>query len=263
MKSKKTLSLYLGLLALVLLLMATLRILNRREPMETGPRDYPEIKEEHVLRIAIEYNSNSYHVSGDTLAGEDYDLCKLIEKKSGLKVEIYPEMNLNNSLDGLKERRIDVVARNIPITSVGKEEFRFTNPINRSRLVLVQRTMEANGGKEPIRNQLDLGGKNIYIQQGSAARLRIENLSVEMADSIFIKEEPLYGEEQLIIKVAKGEIDYAICEEKIAQKLVKLYPEIDILTAVGFTQLRGWAVRPESTILLDSLNAWLETGTDE
>ena len=234
--TKKILPLYIGLLAITVILMVMLYCFNKEVTTEQLPRDYEQIREEGVLRVAIEYNSNSYYVSGDSLAGEDYELCKQIERKSGLKVDIYPEMNLNNSLDGLRTGRVDIVARDIPITITGKEDFRFTEPVNRTKYVLVQRIADANDGIEPLRNQLELGGKTIYIQQGSPARLRIQNLSEEMADSIHLKEDPLYGEEQLIILVAKGEIDYAICGEITAQKLASFYPAIDFLTAISFTQ---------------------------
>ena len=60
-----------------------------------------------------------------------------------------------------------------------------------------------------------------------------------------------------MIMVAKGDIDYAVCDQQIARMTQKKLPEVDILTDVSFTQLQSWAVRKDSPVLLDSLNSWL------
>ena len=54
--------------------------------------------------------------------------------------------------------------------------------------------------------------------------------------------------------VAKGDIDYAVCDQQIARVSKGNLPEIDIDTDISFTQLQSWAVRKDSPILLDSLN---------
>ena len=129
MRSKKLLILYAFLLIVAVVTMVQLWRLNQR-PQEIGPRDYPEIKEEGILRMITEYNQSGYFVSGDTV--------------------------------------------------------------------------------------------------------------------------------QLMIMVAKGDIDYAVCDQQIARMTQKKLPEVDILTDVSFTQLQSWAVRKDSPVLLDSLNSWLQ-----
>jgi membrane-bound lytic murein transglycosylase MltF len=57
--------------------------------------------------------------------------------------------------------------------------------------------------------------------------------------------------------VASGEIEYTVCDEKVALQLSEELPEIDIETDISFTQIESWAVRIDSPILLDSVNSWL------
>lgn len=257
MKPLNRLTIYISLLALAVLTMLGIRLfIKSKQP--AGPRDLAEIRQEGILRMGIEYNKGSYYVSGDSIAGFEYELCKAIEKRSGLKVEIYPEANLNNCLQALLEQRLDVIARPMPITLSYKETFSFTTPLFTNRLVLIQRSAEANNGIQPIRNQLELARKKVYIPVNSASRQRLENLTIEIADTIYLEEDSLYGEEQLIMRVARNEIDYAICSENIARNFIKEYPNLDILTAVGFNQFRGWALRKDSPELLDSINHWLK-----
>ncbi|MCL1943355.1 MAG: transporter substrate-binding domain-containing protein [Candidatus Azobacteroides sp.] len=263
--SYKQITIYAALLLIVVLLILLLKEYGNRDNKvgnavigDPGDRDYTEIKEDGVLRVVTEYNTMGYFVSGDTISGFQYDLAKLFGKKMGLQVEIYPEMDLKKSIDGLIRGDYDVIARNIPVTSELRKELNFTQPIMLNKQVLVQRTAKYNNGIQPIRNQLGLAGKTLYIPENSPSLLRIHNLSVEIGDTVQVKEMEKYESEQLIIMVAKGDIDYAVCDEAIAQKNKSRFPEIDIETDISFTQLQAWAVRKNSPELLDSLNAWIE-----
>ncbi len=257
-KRKKLLIIYLFLLGIVLITMATLGLsIHKKEPL--SPKDYPEIKKEGVLRIMTEYNPTDYFVEGDTTLGFQYELSQAIAQLSGLEVQIYLEMNLEKSFEELNAQQVDIIARNIPITSENKETYLFTEPIILNKQVLVQRTAEANNGIKPIRNQIYLGKRTLHIPKDSPALLRIKNLEQEIGDTIYIKEDELYSDEQLIIQVAKGDIDLAVCNQQNAERMQKQYPEIDIQTDISFTQLQSWAVRKDSPILRDSLNQWLNS----
>ena len=183
----------------------------------------------------------------------------MIGEESGLAVELYPEINLAKEpgrpeRTAVRHRGHSEIAR----PTQNKQSYNFTEPIRLNRQVLVQRKASYNGGKEPIRNQLDLAQKRLHIIPDESTQLRIKNLSHEIGDTIYTIEEELYGYEQLIILVAKGEIDFAVCNQDIARQMSQTYPEIDIETDISFTQFQSWAVRKESIVLLDSLNSWLE-----
>lgn len=254
---KKLLIVYIVLLGIVLVTMASLYRIRKAEPLP--PKDYPEIQAEGVLRMMTEYNPTGYFVDVDTTLGFQYELCQEIAKLSGLEVQVHLEMSLEKSFELLDAQEVDVIARNIPITSENREQHLFTEPIVLNKQVLVQRTAEANQGIEPIRNQIHLGRKTLYIPKDSPALLRIKNLEHEIGDTIYIKEDVLYSDEQLIMQVAKGDIDFAVCNQQEAERMAKQYPEIDIQTDISFTQLQSWAVRKDSPLLLDSLNRWLNT----
>ena len=254
MKSRKLLVVYIILLVCILIVMFRLWP-YKKEPV--APRDYPEIKEEGILRMVTEYNQSGYYIAGDTIEGFQYELSQAIAALSGLEVQTQLEMSLAESFRELSDNQCDVIARNIPITSEIKEDYLFTEPIVFNKQVLVQRTKEANNGIQPIRNQLDLAQKTLYIPKNSPALLRLQNLAHEIGDTIYVKEDELYSSEQLAIMVAKGDIDYAVCDQQIARLSKENLPEIDIDTDISFTQLQSWAVRKDSPILLDTLNSWL------
>ena len=224
---------------------------------EVAVRDYPQIREEGILRLITEYSQSGYFVDGDTLSGFQYELGQAIANLTGLEVQIQLEMSLAESFKELSDNECDVIARNIPVTAELKEHFLFTEPIVFNKQVLIQRIDTWATAQPLIRNQLDLAGNTLYIPKNSPAQLRLSNLAHEIGDTLYIIEDPLYAGEQLAILVAKGDIDYAVCDQQIARTIKNQLPEIDMDTDISFTQLQSWAVRKDAPILLDSLNSWL------
>ena len=237
------------LLVAALFLMVMLHTVSRKAGLAL-PRDFPQIAKSGELNIVTDYNPIGYHVSGDTVAGFQYGLIKALERDWKLKVNIFLENSLDENLLGLEQGKYDIVARNIPVNTHLRRQFGFTGSINLNKQVLVQRKLA------PIRQHLDLAKKTIHVHKDSPVILRLQNLSHEIGDTIFVVQNDLYETEQLVMMVAGGDIDFTVCDEVLARKLAQEMPEIDVDTDISFTQLESWAVRKDSPVLLDSLNAW-------
>jgi membrane-bound lytic murein transglycosylase MltF len=264
MKRRKLLTVYLCLLFLAVATMCSLWWFNQKRANNLIlPRDYTEIRAEGILRIITEYSTAGYYISGDTIEGFQYELSQAIARIAGLEVQTLLEMSLSESFSALDENKADVIARNIPVTSEIRAKYLFTDPIVMNKQVLIQRTREANKGMEPLRNQLALAKKTVYIPHNSPALLRLQHLEHEIGDTIYMIEEPAYSSEQLAIMVARGDIDFAVCDLQAARIYKRDFPEIDIDTDISFTQLQAWAVRPGSPVLADSLNNWLRKIREE
>ena len=249
---------YLIPVIIVLALLFCFRRCDNQQKQPLPPRDYADIIREGVLRVATEYNSISFYVDGDTVAGFNYELIQAFARDKGLRVDISPYMSFEDRLRGLSEDRYDVIAYGILATSKLKDSLLLTSPIVLNKQVLVQRKATVENDSLYIRSQLDLAQKTLHVIKGSPSILRIQNLGNEIGDTIYIKEIEKYGPEQLISLVAHGDIDYAVCDESIAQAAADSLPQIDINTAISFTQFYSWAVSKQSPVLLDSLNAWLD-----
>lgn len=254
---KKTRLLKYIILGAVATLIATF-MLPEKEVHKGHPRDYAEILADGTLRAATEYNSISFYVDGDTLAGFHYELIAAFARDHGLKVDFIPEMSFNERLEGLSEGKFDVVAYGILATSELKDSLLLTRPIVLNKQVLVQRKTDSPNDSLFITNQLELAGKTLNVVEGSPSILRIRNLGNEIGDTIYVNEIKKYGPEQLIALVAHGDIDYAVCDESIARAAADSFPQIDTSMAISFTQFHSWGVSKLSPILADSLNAWLD-----
>lgn len=248
---------YFLLVVTVLAVIFLFRQCGRQERPTGHPRDYAAIVKEGLLRVATEYNSIGFYVDGDTVSGFHYELIQAFARDKGLKAEITPVMSFNERLEGLSTGHYDLIAYGILATSEWKDSLLLTSPIVLNKQVLIQREEKEENDSLYIRSQLDLAGRTLHVIKGSPSILRIRNLGSEIGDTIYVKEVEKYGSEQLIAMVAHGDIDYAVCDETIARAAADSLPQIDINTAISFTQFYSWAVSKQSPILLDSLNSWL------
>lgn len=230
--------------------------LDKDEPVG-HPREYQEIAADGTLNVATEYNSISFFVDGDTVTGFHYELIEAFARSKGMKAKITPVMSFEQRLEGLSNGTFDLIACGLPATSELKDSLLLTDPIFLNKQVLVQRKAQGENDSLFIKSQLDLAGKTLHVVKGSPAILRIRNLGNEIGDTIFVNEIDKYGSEQLIALVAHGDIDYAVCDESIARAATDSLPQLDINTAISFTQFYSWGVSKQSPVLLDSLNAWL------
>ena len=247
-----------GVLVLCLIgFFSILTLLNHQEEV-VAPRDYPEIKEEGVLRAITEYNSVSYQSVNDTLSGFHYELLQAFAAEQGLKVEVTPAMSIKERFSGISTGAYDVLAYHMLVTQEGKDTLLYTHPILLSKQVLVQRKQTDEQDTTYIKNPLQLGHKTIYLVKDAPFKLRIRNLSNEIGDTIYIQEIEKYGSEQLLALVANKDIDYMVCDEHIALSAQKDFPDLDISLPISFTQFYAWGVNQNSPILLDSLNHWID-----
>lgn len=223
-------------------------------------RDYNEIVASDTLRVTMEYNAFSITEGNDSIEGFYLELVQAFARDHHLQLQVMPEMSIARRLQGLQEGRYDVIADGIPITAERDDSLLLiSRPIMRSYQVLVQRKpLNAEDSAKYISSQIMLAGKTLHIIKDSPVMMRINNLMSEIGDNIHIESVDKYGAEQLIALVAHSDIDYAVCDQRIALLATDSLPNIDISIPIGFSQFYAWGINPHSPILCDSINVWLE-----
>jgi len=226
--------------------------------------DLDSIRSRGKLIAITDFNSTNYFIYKGEPMGFHYELLKSFSDHIGIDLEIVSENHIDKAFEMLNTGKADLLAIGLTVTSSGKNDVVFTEPIDETRQVLVQRkprnwrSLTADAvDKKLIRNQLGLAGKTIYVQYGSSHVERLKTLASEIGDSINIVEVP-YESEKLIENVVKGIVDYVVCDENIALVNSTYYPDIDVSTPVSFPQNLAWGVRKNnSDQLLNELNRWI------
>ena len=198
--------------------------------------------------------------------GFNYELLRAFSDYIGIDIEIIGENNLEQSMNMLNSGEADLIAIGLTVSNSRKKDITFSEPVDVTRQILVQRrpnnwrSMTADDiDRKLIRNQLGLAHKTIYVQKGSSHVERIRTLAGEIGDSINIIEVP-YNSEKLIEFVAKGEINYAVCDENVALVNATYYSNIDVRTPVSFPQKLAWGIRKnDSDQLRAVLNNWIKS----
>ena len=226
--------------------------------------DLDSIRNRGKLIAVTDFNSTNYFIYKGEPMGFNYELLKSFSDYIGIDLEIITENHLDKAFNMLKSGEADLLAIGLTVNSSRKKEIVFTEPIDETRQVLVQRkprnwrslTVD-DIDRRLIRNQLGLADKTVYVQDGSSHAGQLAALAKEIGDSINIIEVP-YESEKLIQNVAKGEIDYTVCDESMALVNSTYYPDIDVSTPVSFPQNLAWGVRKtNSEALLAQLNRWI------
>lgn len=223
--------------------------------------DYARIKQVNTLRVIVEPNTMSYQVVDiDSIAG----LQALMIKQFALdhqidRVEFINEPNLSAAIDSLLQNKVDILAWHIPIYNQMRQKISYSIPVFTSRQMLIQRKENPADSTAFIRNQLELANQEVYILPGAFYRQRLNNLSSEIGDSIYTKEIPNAVPTDLLNMLVERHINYAVCDEFVARVLLKKteFKDLDMSTAISFTQNYSWALNPNTPILCDSINAWL------
>ncbi len=240
---------------------------GKKTVTEADRIDLNEMKASGKIRVVTAYNSVDYFIYKGRPIGYQFELLQELSNHLGLKLDISVSNDVKKNFDDLLARKVDLIAMDLTVTRSRSYKIAFSEPHCFTRQVLVQRKQEKDkkneeksnkqGFNKLIRNQLDLAGKSIYVQENSSYAERLRALANEIGDSINVIEIPDYEVEQLIGLVASGEIPYTVCDENLARVNKNYYNNIDVETPISFPQKIAWAMRPESQSLQDVVNKWL------
>ncbi len=228
------------------------------------PRDLDKILADGKIKAVTNISQTSYFIYKGEPMGFHFELLKRFADHLELELEIIASNDIDEGLEYLREGEADLVAIGLSVSADRKEMMRFTEPLMQTTEVLVQRkpngwsrmTADAVGSKL-VRNQLDLAEKTVYVQKGSSYAQRLYSLERESGMDIGIIEVP-YDAEELARQVARGEIEYTVCDDYMSNIIGSLFPELDLNTPVSFPQNIAWSVRKEGTdALLAELNDWI------
>lgn len=222
-----------------------------------------KVLETGVLRVVTDFSSTSYFIYRGQPMGYQYEMLQELANHLGVRLEVNVNNDIEKQFEMLQEGEVDLIAVNLTITKDRREKVAFTVPHTQTRQVLIQRKPEnwqrltiVELEDSLIRNQLDLANKTIHIQKNSSYAKRLKSLSDEIGDSIAIIEMDK-GDEQLIEMVSKGEIEYTVCDEIVAQVSELYFDNLDSKTPVSFYQNLAWAVNKDAIDLKETIDTWL------
>lgn len=211
-----------------------------------------------TLRVATLYSPLSFFLyRGDTL-GYDYTLVREFTRQKGLHLDIHVAPALEKAIEMLDSGVVDVIAYSVPVTSEYRKAVLACGPENLTTQVLVQPRTRAD---DMVRDVTDLVGRDIWVQQNTKYRQRLENLNGELGGgiNIHILDRDTIVDEDMVAMVSNGEIELSLVDSDVARFLKPYYKDVDMTVPVSFEQKSSWAVALDRQWLADSLSAWFDS----
>jgi membrane-bound lytic murein transglycosylase F len=233
----------------------------------TKEKRIEQIVERSKLVAITGYNAYSYFIYKGEPRGFEYDLVKKLAEHFNVELELKVVNDISEMFEMLERRDGDLIAFNLTVTKDRKNIVDFTDAINTTKQVLVQRKPDNwhkmtldDIEKQLIRDPSDLIGKRIVARNGSAYIERLQNLSDEIGGDIeIISGDPDLTIEDLVAKVANGEIDFTVSDENIAKLNAAFHRNIDVKTEISLSQRIAWAVKKGSIEFAGDVNHWLDS----
>lgn len=242
----------ISILILACLCMLACRQHTSQTTVDIEHYDLPQMQDSGVL-VALTLNSSiSYFDYRGEPMGFQYELANQFAQSLGLKLKIKTARSTQELIHMLLQGEGDLIAYPLPITKDFKDSVIFCGEDIITHQVLVQRN-----GKKALKDVTDLIGKTVYTQPGKYLD-RLVNLDKELGGGIDIQttRNDSLSTEDLITKVANGEIDYTLCDNDLARLNKTYYPNLNIGLAISFDQRASWAVRKTSPLLCEAANKW-------
>lgn len=219
------------------------------------PYDLPQMKDSGTL-VALTLNgSTSYFDYRGEPMGFQYELAKQFALSLGLKLEMKTARSTHELVRMLRAGEGDIIAYPLPVTKEFKDSVDFCGEDIITHQVLVQRS--GSRKNKPLTDVTELIGKEVYARPGKYLT-RLINLDKELGGGILIHEvsSDSITNEDLIMQVANGTIDYAVCDNDLARLNKTYYPNLNISLALSFDQRASWAVRKTSPLLCEAAEVW-------
>lgn len=240
-----------------------------KEPLEQPvniERDLDKIKKDGKLKALVTYSGSSYFLYRGQPLGYDYELLERFARHLDVELEICISKNIDNLFTELRKGDVDIVAHVMAITLERKQIVSFTDYLYLTHQVLVQRkpdnwrNMTLDNIKESIvQDPIELINDTVSVRKNSSYFERLNNLSKEIGGKIVI--DTIKGNlstDEIIKMVADGDIKYTIADNNLANINASYYQILNTEVPVSFSQRIAWAVRQNSSELLEAANNWIK-----
>ena len=227
------------------------------------------IRRGKLVAITDDNPFNYFEVKGES-RGYQYEMLKKFANNLGVELEILVEPDYHKALQYLQQRRVDVVAMEMPLITDRRFAVEQTEPLFMAQQVLVQRKPD-NWRKmrdmKTVKGHLitdlsQLEGKTISLSALSRKQYYMSDLQNATNYRIGINASSQKNVGNLIEDVLKGDAEYTIAFENTANAYSLIYNDLDVSTTTSPEIGVSWAVRKGSVNLREAINQWIEDNRD-
>lgn len=224
-----------------------------------------DIKTRGTLVALVDDNPFNYFEFEGEKSGFQYDLLKKFAEHLGVSLEVIVEPNVYKALQYLQQRRVDIIAMELPKITDGNFDIAYTTPLYYDHQVLVQKKpdnwikMKKDGRYSDllVNNISELRNKTVSLPVNKQPQFYLADIQHLTSNKVTLVAEDKTSVSDLIAEVAKGNVDYCLSYEKTAQAMSLTYSDLDINMKVSPKIGISWIVRKGAVNLLDETDQWI------
>ena len=215
---------------------------------ENTPTSLEKIQDSGVLRVGTLNNQLSYYIGADGPTGLDYELAQTFAEKLGVKLEITAMFTLSELFPALERGDIDIIAAGLTVTPDRLQGFHPAPAYYYTSQIVVYK----KGQRRP-RNLAELAEnkKRLAVVSGSSHEQKLK-LIRQKYPTLEWQSIPESDINDLLVKVATGELDYTVADSVDVALLQRIHPDIAIALELTQDEPVSWFVKQNSN---DSLYA--------
>lgn len=199
------------------------------------------------LRVVTRNTPAAFYYGADEPRGIEYELARGFAERLGVGLRIYIA---DQVFPDLVARKAHIAAASLTVADARKDSVVFGPAYQAIQPQVIYR----QGGKRP-RTLADLRNGRLEIEANSSHAHLLAELRAEDPLLTWIEDSDSSGEE-LIRRVAEGEIDYTIADSHLFELLRHFYPDLRVAFSLGAQNHVAWALSKESASLRESIAAY-------
>lgn len=224
-----------------------------KESVVVSTDDLNDIINRGKLRVITIESAFSYYIdsNGDE-CGYDYDLSRNFADYLDVDYELVLASNATDMIHKLLSGEGDLIAFRLHMSENNLQYLSFPDYKEYTNMVVVQRRQ-----KERKNYMLDLIGDTVYTRSESKYANRLRHINEEIGGGIHnICVPDSVTIDKMLLMVSKGEIDYCLVDEDIAETANLRLKNLDYSLHASVKLPKSWAVRQSSPSLLSAINEW-------
>lgn len=200
------------------------------------PGRLEKVRGNGVLRVATTNSPTTCFDGPSGPTGYECDLLRTFAEKLGVKLELVYLANGAQVLDYVAGGKVDIGAAGINVTVARSEMVRFTKPVQTVRQQLVYRADQPKP-----RDPGDLDGK-LAVPLGSSMAERLVQLRASRYPTLQWLEVPDAGGNDLLARVADGELTYTIANSDLVALNRRHAPKLRVAFDLSGNEDIAWAL---------------------
>lgn len=219
----------------------------------TPTDDFDKIKQRKYIRVLLRNNSASYFLYRGELMGFEYELMKEFARYHDLRLEVMLHPVQQKSANWLLEGKVDIamgfLEQDPRLKSLGVG---YTNPYHYAHQHIVV------NAKNPARKLSDLKSVEIGVRRNSGSWRRLNRLQQQGVELDLRASDDNLGVQQLVQKVAGGELDATLIEQHVLDIELAASSNIKSVVMLDEEIPHVMAVRKNNEQLEKALNKYIE-----